>query len=93
MFVYADPVCPEDSNYEEALDRRVFDSPSAQLSSIADAPAAYVWWDGPDLMFKMPVRVWGKHPAVGLCLGIGPLMFDESGVEMIRAAIALYDAV
>jgi len=92
MLVYADLVDPEDPNSEEAVDQRVLDGPRAKRDLVADLSTARVWWDGPDLVFKMPVRVW-VDSAHGAVVGIGPMVFDEAAIELIRTAITVFDTL
>lgn len=89
-FVCADPINADDPNSEEAVAKRVLDGPGMGGDSVAELCAARVWWEGVNLDFQMPVRVMPDHE-MGSALGIGPLVFDERGVEVIRAAIAIYD--
>jgi hypothetical protein len=91
VFVCAEPVDPEDPNCLEDVEQRVFDG-YGERSLIADLPAAHVWWEGPNLDFSMPVRVSADH-GLGLHVGIGPLVFDEAAIELLRTAIAVFDAV
>jgi hypothetical protein len=91
-FVCADPVDVDDPNCAEAVAKRVLDGPCMVGAFRTELAAACVWWEGVGLQFKMPVRVMPDH-VMGPCLGIGPLVFDEHAVELMRAAIAAYDAM